>query len=159
MADIDRLSINGFSHSWGSLKLKIAGERITGISAIGYGDKLEKAFGYGMGRDHKPRSQSRGKYTPDNISMKMPTSTADEIRDRLSQRGDGTSYGDVHVEIVLHYVEPKNKDVTVVFESCSIIECTTSHEEGPDELVEEIVWSTFGIIRNGKTLYKKENAS
>ena len=80
----DEIRINGIAHSWGSTKLKIDGERYSGITSISYSDKLETSFGYGMGKSHKPRAQSRGKYSAEQIVMKVQTSTAQAIRDTLA---------------------------------------------------------------------------
>ena len=151
----DEIRINGIAHSWGSTKLKIAGERYSGVMSISYSDKLETAFGYGMGKSHKPRSQSRGKYSAEQVVMKVQTSTAQAIRDMLADRSDGTSYGMVNVPIVLQYLEPDDEPITVEFEDCRLVEDGSSDEEGSDVLSVELKWSTFGIIRNGKTLYQE----
>jgi len=151
----DEIRINGIAHSWGSTKLKIDGERYTGISSISYSDKLETAFGYGMGKSHKPRAQSRGKYSAEQVVMKCQTSTAQSIRDTLASKGDGSSYGVVNVPIVLQYLEPDDTPITVEFEDCRLVEDGSSDEEGSDVLTVEIKWSTFGIRRNGKTLYQE----
>lgn len=151
----DEIRINGIAHSWGSTKLKIDGERYTGISSISYSDKLETAFGYGMGKSHKPRSQSRGKYSAEQIVMKVQTSTAQAIRETLAEKGDGISYGVVNVPIVLQYLEPDDTPITVEFEDCRLVEDGSADEEGSDVLTVEIKWSTFGIRRNGKTLYQE----
>lgn len=151
----DEIRINGIAHSWGSSKLKIDGERYSGVTSISYSDKLETAFGYGMAKSHKPRSQSRGKYSAEQVVMKVQTSTAQAIRDMLAERGDGVSYGVVTVPIVLQYLEPDDEAITVEFEDCRLVEDGSSDEEGSDVLSVEIKWSTFGIIRNGKTLYQE----
>jgi len=151
----DEIRINGIAHSWGSTKLKIDGERYSGVMSISYSDKLETAFGYGMGKAQRPRAQSRGKYSAEQVVMKVQTSTAQAIRDMLADRGDGTSYGVVTVPIVLQYLEPDDEPITVEFEECRLVEDGSSDEEGGDVLTVELKWSTFGIIRNGKTLYQE----
>jgi len=151
----DEIRINGIAHSWGSTKLKIAGERYSGIMSISYSDKLETAFGYGMGKSQKPRSQSRGKYSAEQVTMKVQTSTAQAIRDQLAARGGGLSYGTVLVPIVLQYLELDDSPITVEFEDCRLVEDGSSDEEGGDVLTVEIKFSTFGIRRNGKTLYSE----
>ena len=152
----DEVRINGIAHSWASTKFKIDGERYSGISSISYSDKLETSFGYGMGKAHKPRAQSRGKYSAEMVVMKVQTSTAQDIRDQLANKGDGTSYGVVVVPMVLQYLEPDDKPITVEFEDCRLVEDGSSDEEGPDVLTCEIKFTTIGIIRNGKTLYQQQ---
>jgi hypothetical protein len=152
----DRISINGVTHSWGSVKLKIAGERYSGITSISYSDKLETAFGYGMGKNHKPRSQSRGKYVPELVAMKAEANTAQAIRDMLAARGNGRSYGFAMVPIVLQYIEPNDTPITITFENCRLVEDGSSDEEGSDVITAEIKFTTFGIIRNGKTLWENK---
>lgn len=151
----DEIRINGIAHSWGSTKLKIDGERYTGISSISYSDKLETSFGYGMGKSHKPRAQSRGKYSAEQVTMKCHTSTAQAIRDTLADKSDGVSYGIANVPIVLQYLEPDDTPITVEFEECRLVEDGSSDEEGSDVLTVELKWTTFGIRRNGKTLYQE----
>ena len=152
----DEIRINGIAHSWGSVKLKIAGERYSGVMSISYSDKLETAFGYGMGKDHKPRAQSRGKYSAEQVVMKAQSSTAQALRDMLADRGGTPSYGVVAVSIVLQYLEPDDSPITVEFEDCRLVEDGSSDEEGSDVLSVELKWSTFGIIRNGLTLYQEQ---
>jgi hypothetical protein len=154
----DEIRINGIAHSWGSVKFKIAGERYYGISSISYSDKLETTFGYGMGKSHKPRAQSRGKYSAEQVVIKAQSSTAQAIRDALAQRGGGDSYGTVVVQMTLQYVEQNDTPITVDFEDCRLVEVGSSNEEGADVLTEELKFSTFGIRRNGKTLYDEETA-
>jgi len=151
----DEIRINGIAHSWGSTKLKIDGERYSGISSISYSDKLETAFGYGMLKSQRPRAQSRGKYVPEQVVMKCMTSTAQAIRDKLAEKGDGTSYGMTIVPIVLQYLEPDDTPITVEFEECRLVEDGSSDEEGSDVLSCEIKWTTTGIRRNDKTLYQE----
>ena len=151
----DEIRINGIAHSWGSVKLKVDGERFSGVSSISYSDKLETAFGYGMGKSHKPRAQSRGKYSAEQVVMKVQTSTAQAIRDKLTDRSGTDAYGTVVVPIVLQYLEPDDTAMTVEFEDCRLVEVGASNEEGADVLTEELKWSTFGIRRNGKTLYEE----
>jgi len=151
----DEIRINGIAHSWGSVKLKIAGERYSGVTSIAYSDKLEVAKGFGMGKAHKPRSRSRGKYTPEQVVMKVETATAAALRAMLAARGDGVSYGTVSVPGVLQYLEPDDSPVTVEFEDMRLVEDGSSDEEGADVLTVELKWDTMGLIRNGLTLYQQ----
>jgi hypothetical protein len=151
----DQILINGIAHSWGSIGWKIDGEGFTGLSSISYSDKLETAKGYGIGRAHKPRARSRGKYVPEQVVTKVQTSTAQDIRDALAARGpDGVSYGIAEVPMVLQYLEIDDSMITIEFERCRLVEDGSSDEEGPDVLTVELKWDIMGIKRNGKTLYQ-----
>src|SRR6185436_16366674 len=45
----DSIRVNGNSHSWGSIVVKIAGVKYYGFDEISYGDKRERVKGYGLG--------------------------------------------------------------------------------------------------------------
>jgi hypothetical protein len=150
----DRIRINGIAHSWGSVKLTIGGEKYSGVSSVTYSDKLEIAYGYGMGAGHRPRSISRGKYTPEQVVMKCEAATADQIRKQLARLGNGKSYGIAQVVIVLQYLEPSDLPITIKFDKCRLVEDNTSDEEGADVLTVELKFAPFGIERNGLTLYE-----
>lgn len=152
MADSAR--INGLQISWSSLIFKIDGEEYTGITSIGYADALETSLAYGMGRHHAPRGRSAGKYTPDPLTVTCWKSTAQAIREQLAALSpSGTSYGRAVVPIVLQYVEPDDSVVTVEFEECRLTKCTSSNEEGPDNLSEDLEFSVLRIRRNGLALF------
>lgn len=87
--------------------------------------------------------------------MKFQTSSAQEVRNMMANRGNGTAYGIAQVPIVLQYLEPSDTPVTVEFDRCRLVEDGSSDEEGSDVLTVELKWTTFGIRRNGKTLYEE----
>lgn len=150
----DSVRINGNQISWSSCKLTIDGEIYTGITSIGYADALEVSKSYGMGRSHAPRGRSAGKYTPDPLTMRAWKSTAQAIREQLAALSpSGTSYGRPEVTIVLQYVEPDDAVITVEFDGARLVKCTSSNEEGPDGLAEDLEWDVMAIRRNGLTLF------
>lgn len=151
----DEIRINGIAHSWGDTKLKIDGERFSGVTSVSFGDSLEEGKGYGMGKAHRPRARSRGKYNVDDLAMKVYASTAQAIRDKLSNAAGNDSYGMTIVPITLQYLAPDDTPMTIEFEECRLIGDKDSAEEGPDVLMTELTWSTMAIRRNGKTLFEE----
>ena len=68
---IDDLRVNGNLIGWGSHILKMDGERIYGITSIGFDQKRERSYGYGMTRAHAPSGRTGGKYTPGAVKMTL----------------------------------------------------------------------------------------
>lgn len=52
--------INGQRHSWASIRMNLLGRDVSGVVAIDYDDKQEKANIYGAGT--KPVARGKGKY-------------------------------------------------------------------------------------------------
>lgn len=153
----DQVRVNGVQLSWSSSKLTIDNETFTGVTSISFGDALETAYAYGMGRSHGPRGRSAGKYTPEPLVLGMWKSSAQELRRMLSERaqqqGRGASYGKAVVPIVLQFIEADDTTVTVEFEECRYTKATESNEEGPDALKEDVEFSPMRIRRNGLVLF------
>lgn len=150
----DSVRINGVQISWSSCKLTIDGESYTGITSIGYADALDVSKGYGMGRHHAPRGRGAGKYTTEALTMRAWKSTAQAIREQLAKKSpSGTSYGRVEVPIVLQYIEPDDAVITVEFDRARFVKPSSSNEEGPDPLAEDIEWDVMSIRRNGLVLF------
>lgn len=152
----DTIRVNGNLLSWGSIRVKaINGQLWHGFTSISYADKRERTMAYGMGRHHGPRGRSAGKYTTENAKLGGPTATVQAFRRDLAQLAGTTAYGNVPVTIIVQYVEPGSSDepLTVELEDCVVVSNTTSNEEGPDPLKEEIELSVMRIRRNGLTLW------
>ena len=150
----DQIRVNGNLQSWGSIVLKVDGEPFTGFDSISYGDKLEMVKGYGMGRHHAPRGRTAGKYSVDPTKIRGYKSSWHAVREYLASRSrDGKSYGTVPFLVVVQFVEEGEVPMVVEIEGCKIAVQSTSHEEGPDPLKEEVELDSMLIRRNGKTLY------
>lgn len=150
----DKVRIRGNVLSWGSIIVKVDGERFSGFTSLSYGDKRERTYQWGMGKHQAPRGRSRGKYTPEPVKLGGPKSTIADLRAALMARAaDGISYGDVEFQIVAQYVESDETPVTVELERCVIVGNTSQEEESADPLKEEIEISCMKVIRNGGTLY------
>lgn len=149
----DAIRVNGNQFSWGSISVKINGDRYYGFTAIGYGDSRERVMAYGMGRAHAPRGRSLGKYTTEPVTLTGWKDTMAALRSALAQAGDGTSFGDTVCQIVVQYVEAGNTPVTVELEDCVMTKATSTDEESPDPSKEEAEFSCMRIRRNGLTLF------
>ena len=149
----DEIRVNGNQLSWGSIVVKVEGERFTGFTAISYGDSRERVKAYGMGRAQAPRGRSRGKYATDPVTLSGWKSTMQELRSTLANLGDGESYGDTIFEIQVEYTEADDQPVSVTLEDCVWTKNTTSEEEGPDPLKEDIELDCMRIRRNGLVLF------
>jgi hypothetical protein len=150
----DEIRVNGNQHSWGSIILKLDGDRFYGFTGITFADKRERVKAYGMGRHQAPRGRSRGKYSTDPVKLTGWKGSINEFRKALAQRSqDGVSYGDVEFEIVVQYVETGEAPMTVQLMRCVWTGNSTSDEESADPLKEEIEIDTMKILRNGLSLF------
>lgn len=153
----DLIRVNRNQLSWGSIVLKLDQEVFTGFTAISFSDKRERVKAYGMGRHHAPRGRSRGKYTVDPVKLTGWKDSVQLFRVQLAARApDQSSYGDVEFQIVVTYSEGVGNDdapLTVMIERCVWAANSTSDEENPDPLKEEIEIDAMLIRRNGLVLF------
>lgn len=152
MADLQL--VNGVQISWGSLKFKLDGTPYWGITSVAYGDAMEVAKSYGIGRHMGPRGRSAGKYTPDPLVLSVATATAEEIRAQLAQQSpSGNSFGRPIVPAVLQYVELDETPITVEFEQVRLVKCSVSHQEGAETLNEDLEFDVMRLRRNARVLW------
>ena len=149
----DELRVNGNLYSWGSIEVKVDGERYFGFTSIGYSDSRERVKGYGMGRAQAPRGRTRGKYSVEPVTLTGTKGSMQTLRKALADAGDGESYGDTVFQIVVEYFESEENPITVELEDCVWTKNTTSEEEGPDPLTEDIEIDCMRIRRNGLLLF------
>lgn len=150
----DLIRINGNQVSYGSIIVKVNGDRFYGFTAISYGDKRERVKAYGMGRHHAPRGRSAGKYSTDPVKLTGWKASVAKLRDELAALSrDGKSYGNVEFTIEVSFIEPGEDPMSVTLERCVIVSDTASHEESADPLKEELEIDCMLIRRNGKTLF------
>lgn len=157
----DQIRVNGNAHSWGSIEVKVDGDRFFGFTSIGYADARERVKAYGMGRAQAPRARSRGKYTTEPVTLSGQKSSMQELRQALADApgADGESYGDTIFQIVVEYVEDDDTPITVELEDCVLVKNTTSEEEGPDPLNEDVEIDCMRIRRNGLVLFDNSEGS
>lgn len=150
----DELRVNGNALSWGSLTLKINGERYYGFTAINFSDKRERTKGYGMGQHHAPTRRSRGKYTAELVKLTGWKSSVQAARKALADlSANGTDYGDVEFVMLLQGVEPDDTPIDTEFERCVWAANSAAYEENPDPLKEDFEIDCMLIRRNGLVLF------
>jgi hypothetical protein len=150
----DQLRINGNQYSWGSIVLKLDNDVFTGFTGLTYADKRERVKAYGMGRHHAPRGRSRGKYSTDPVKLTGWRGSVQIFRRQLALRAiDQRSYGDVEFQIVSQYIEIGEIPLTVEIDRCVIIGNSTTDEENPDPLKEELEIDCMLIRRNQLVLF------
>lgn len=153
----DKIRINGKQLSWGSIIFKIDGDPWHGFTKLNYSHSREREFAFGMAHDRGPRGRSRGKYTPDNVTLGGPKGSMQDLRNYLmSQAADGKSYGDVEFEIFASWFEDDDTECDVLIEGCVIVKETASHEEGTDVLEEELEIQPLRVTINGGNLYSAQ---
>lgn len=156
----DQIRVNGNQLSWGSIVLKLDQELFTGFTGISFADKRERVKAYGQGRHHAPRGRSRGKYTIEPVKLTGWKSSVQIFRTQLAARSlDGKSYGDVEFQVIVQYVEADETPLTVAIERCVWAGNSSSDEENPDPLKEEIELDAMLIRRNGLVLFDASQGS
>ncbi len=156
----DEIRVNGNQHSWGSIVVRIDEDRYYGFTKIAFADSRERSKAYGMGRHHAPRGRSRGKYAVDPVSLTGWKGSVQQLREALAAKSaDGNSYGDVPFQIVVQYIEGEDHAITVELEDCVWTKNSSSDEEGPDPLADEIEIDCMRIRRNGKVLFDESEGS
>lgn len=156
----DAIRVNGNQVSWGSIVLKVGGERFFGFTSIDYGDKLEVAFAWGMGKHQAPRGRSRGKYIPDPVKLKGPKTSVQELRQQLADLSiDGVSYGTTEFHITVQFSEADEPPITVEIERCRFVGNHEAHEDGSEVLQDEIEISCMKIRRNDLVLFDESEGS
>lgn len=152
MSDVIR--VNGNEMSWGSIKVKVGNELITGFTEISYGDKRERVKGYGMGRHHAPRSRTSGKYTVDPVKLKGYKASVQALRAALAaQAADGKSYGNVEAQIIVQAIETDETPLNVEINRCVVASDASSHTESADPLMDDLELDAMSIRRNGLSLF------
>jgi hypothetical protein len=150
----DPIRVNGVQLSWGSIRLTVAGDTYTGFTAISFADKRERVKAYGMGRHHAPRGRSSGKYSTESVKLTGWKGSITQLRQSLAALApDQVSYGSVEFMISVIYSEPAEPNVDVQISGCVWVGNSSSDEESPDPLKEEIEIDCMAIRRNGLTLF------
>lgn len=155
---VDQVRINGNVYSWGSITVKVGGERWTRLTSISFADKRERVKAYGQARHQAPIGRSRGKYTTEPVKVGAPPGSLQELRELLAtQAPDGVSYGDVEFDITVQYIESDETPITVEILDNVWASNSDALEEGGDPLKGETEFDCMRIVRNGLTLFDSNN--
>jgi|SoimicMinimDraft_4_1059732.scaffolds.fasta_scaffold11362_2 hypothetical protein len=155
----DQIVVNNNQISWGSIILKVRAERFYGFTGISFADKRERVKGYGQGRHHAPRGRSAGKYSVENVKLTGWKASVQQLRQELALQSLAPGgYGDVEFEIDVQYIEADEMPIQVLIERCVWAGNSTSDEESPDPLKEEIEIDCMLIRRNGLVLFDSRMA-
>jgi hypothetical protein len=150
----DSARVNGNLIGWDSLKFKINSSPYTGITAIEYGDAMEIAPQYGMGRSHAPRGTTAGKYSAKPFVLTCSTATARAIRADLANQAGRRGLSYPRVPIDLQYAEEDDgPTIHVEGHEARLVENEGSHDEGPDGLTEKLTFQPRRLLRDGQALY------
>src|SRR4030042_4391290 len=159
---VDQVRINGNVYSFGSITVKINGERWYRLTSISFADKRERVKAYGMARHQAPIGRSRGKSAAEPVKANAPPGSMQELRALLATEAeDGISYGDVSFGIAVQYVESDETPITVEILDCVWSGNNSTIRANPDPLKEEAEFACMRIVRNGLGLYdaKHEEAA
>lgn len=153
----DEIRVNGNDYTWGSIIVKIAGERLNGYTEISFSHKRTRSKGYGLGKDQVAKRRGRGKYELEPVKLKGYAASIEALRVFLANEdpsGDATSYGDTEFEITVQLVEDTSNQtpITYVLSRCVITGESSPFTEGTDLLMEEIEIDCMLITKNGRTL-------
>jgi len=151
MADVRK--INGNRYSWGSISVKLNGDRLYGYTDLSFSSKRTRELLYGMGQDHAPIGRTRGKFEPGDVKLTGYSGSVQNLLDSLTAAaGTGEGPGDVVFEIVCQYIETDETEITVNLTGCVIVEESSSHSEGTEGMKTEITIQPINVLRNGKSL-------
>lgn len=122
--------INGTRHSWASVKCKILGRTVTGITAINYEDKQEKVNNYGAGT--MPVSRGLGKYEA-TCKVTLHAYETEAIQRSL---GVGKRLQEIApFDIVVSFVTPTDQVVNHVIRNCEFTNNKRDMKQG-DTVIE-----------------------
>lgn len=158
----DKVRINGNVYSWGSIVIKILGERYTGFQSISYADKRTRKKVMGGGKHQAPRGKTRGKYEAEDSKLKGPIESMQALREALAKASpDAASYGDIEFEVDVQFVEETSNQTPHLVQliGCHIAGFSSSNDEGEDEMAEECTISVTKILRDGLPMFDASEGS
>lgn len=133
--------VNGRVLSYASIEVQIDGEIVTGIKAISYSDKMERAKARGAGR--QPLGRTSGDYDAEG-SMTLLREDFHALIDRF-----GNGWMDKAFDVIVTYDEEGVATRTDRLVGCLIEAADGSNEQGTDPLETELPLNILYIERNG----------
>lgn len=161
----DLLRVNGNIIGWGSVKFKVNNRSYAGFTEIGWGEKLESALQWGMGRHQAPQGSTAGKYTPDMVKVKGRYASVNALKKQIAALSpSGRSYGAIRFSGVVFYTEPGTIDTPgeshrVEFAGLKWAENTITNSEGSEAIMPEFSLQVLAIREDGLVLFDDSEGS
>lgn len=139
--------INGHRFSYSSLEIAIAAatakpQVYVDVDSIEYSENLEIAFRYGTSRG--PIGSTAGRYTPEDLTMKMGFSTFAQF---ITQAGPG--WLGLNMLITIAYADI-GEPLTIDTIPCRLTGRSNAHETGAESLVTSVKFMPIdSITTNG----------
>lgn len=158
--DVDLVRIGGRVYGQKSCAFSIAGVPYVGITAVKYGDGMDREHVYGMNKDGTPLALTPGKYTPDDLSITM---LKDVFMNKFLLQmatlstafGAPGSYGAAVWPFIAQYAEGALPPSVDTLSDCSIVKVEDDIAEGSGALVTVITCKFMSLMRNGLTIYDR----
>lgn len=152
-------SVNGDVFSWASFSLLVEVARMRGIVGLDYAEKIENEFVHADNQDGTPVGMTYGKYTPDDISLRILRSYVSTFENYLIALAPTSlnSIGAARFTMTSKLFEPSitglaGADVTSLGQ-CRVMARKNTHEEGTGALITEYTLKCMTIVQNGNVLY------
>lgn len=157
MPDIS--SVNGDIFSWQSCQFLAEVLKLRGITGLDFADKIENEYVDSDNQDGTPSGMTYGKYTPDDISLRVLRSRARAFEAYIASLAlvPGSGIGAGRFTLTAKLYEPSitgiaGADITILG-STRIVGIKDTREVGTGALVTEYTCRCRTIKRNGLTLY------
>lgn len=153
--------INGTPFSWTSCSFAIDNTPLgSGVQSLDFADARETKIVYASNKGGKPNGQTAGKYTCEQMSLKVLASLGQSICNTLSIPGLGSvSAPSAAFIFSMQAIELDGSvPLIMVADGCRVVGIKNSQAEGVDELVWEFSIQPLGLTRNGTALYDRIGA-
>lgn len=146
----DTPRINGSVTSWADLSVKVADERIHGITEASYGPKRTATLTYGAG--DRPRGMTRGRIEPGEPSMTMDLHAWKALRDRLKALApDKKTYGRTEFTCFFQYSYDDTGEVfSDELRRCRVTGREMSPSEGSDAITVKVTMIFMELVEDGE---------
>jgi hypothetical protein len=154
------LRVNLGIYSWTSCVFKIDNQPTGpdgtswGLQSLDVSEKRERKKVRANRQDGRPIGRTSGRYEVDSVTMKFLKTGFEALTTYLAAQAQG-SYGDVSFGLMIQIAEPipGAKPLLISLKDCTIDGVKDGHEEGIDELLDEVEVGCLSLTRNGKSLY------
>lgn len=152
--DSTRVIAGGLLYSFGSVRVKIDGDRIVGFTEISYDDKRTRAKGYGSVASQGSLGKTRGKYEVSPVKLICHAHTARALFAKLAEKADdGKSFGNTEFSISVEASEAGLGSVQDEIFGCHIESPSKAVKEGPEPNMVEITVDAQYIVHDGFSLF------